>query len=446
MSAATAGVHADIRRIAAPLILSNISIATLGLVDTAVVGHLDHAHYLGAVAIATVVFDLLYWGMGFLRMGTTGLAAQAGGAADGDALRCCLAQALGLAWAIAAVVLLLQGGIIATALHLLHGSADVHHHAGRYFAIAVWGAPAVLGLQVCMGWLIGVQAPRAALALALFYNLVNVLLDLAFVLGLGMDVDGVALAAVIAQYAGLALALVLVWRRLRHWPGRWRGEQLLDRGRFGRLMHLNMNIMLRTWCLIAVFAFFTDRSAAQGETVLAANTILQKYQMLMALALDGFAHAAEALTGRAIGARDDAGFNRVVRACGQWSLGFALLFSLAYAGGGQLLAGLLTDLPAVLAVVYEYLPWMVLSPLISVWPFLFDGVFIGATRAREMRNTMALAALGGFLPAWWLLQPFGNHGLWAAFMWFLAVRGGAMAVAYARVRRGGGFVPGAGAA
>lgn len=429
------GAHRDIWRISAPLVLSNVSIATLGLVDTAVVGHLDHAHYLGAVAIATVVFDLLYWGMGFLRMGTTGLAAQAAGGGEGDALRCTLGQALALAAAIAAVLLACRGPLIELGLALLHGSDAVDLHARRYFAVAIWGAPAVLCLQVCMGWLIGVQAPRAALLVAVAYNLLNVVLDLVFVLHLGMDVDGVALAAVLAQYFGLALALALVGRRLRGHAGAWRREQLLDPARLRRLLHLNLNIMLRTWCLILTFAFFTDRSAAQGEIVLAANSILQKFQMLMALALDGFAHAAEALVGRALGAGEAGRFRRVVADCAAWSAALALAFSLAYALGGAALAALMTDLAAVHETVLIYLPWMVLSPLVSVWPFLFDGVFIGATRAREMRNTMAFASLLVFLPAWWLLRPWGNHGLWAAFMIFMAARGAAMALVYRQVAR-----------
>jgi len=432
--------HRKLMRIAAPMILTNVSFAILGIVDTAVVGHLGHAYYIGAIAVATIIFDFLYWSMAFLRMGTTGLVAQIHGEGDSDRMRSSLAQALATALLLASVMLIAQTPIVEIALSLLHGSEEVHLHARRYFYIAIWGAPALLSLMVIHGWFIGMQNARAPLIIAIVFNLINIALDFVFVFGFGMDVIGVAWAAVIAEWCGLALSLYLVTRELDAYRGQWRRELMLDLAALKRMLLLNGNIMIRSLCLIFTFAFFTSQSAAQGDEVLAANSVLLKFLILMALALDGFANAAEALVGRAIGARDRVAFQRAVTAACVWSALIAVGFSVAYALLGDALIGLITDIAEVRWIAAVYLPWMVLMPVTAVWCFLLDGIFIGATRGIEMRNTMLVAVFAVFLPVWYFSLPLGNHGLWSAFTLFMVARGVTLGIYYFRIERREGFV------
>ncbi|MFQ5660090.1 MAG: MATE family efflux transporter [Gammaproteobacteria bacterium] len=432
--------HAEVWRLAGPLILSNISIALLGLVDTAVVGHLHQAYYLGAVAIGAVIFDFLYWGMGFLRMGTTGIVAQAHGKGYPDEMRSTLLHAVLIALVIALTILLLKKPIIDVGLHLIGGSAEVKLNARIYFMWAIWGSPAVLISITMFGWLLGMQNAKATLYIAITINIVNIILDVLFVFGLNMDVRGVALASVISEYSGMGMAAFLIVRELKRYPGMWRRNLILDARRLWGMILLNQNIFIRTVCLIFVFAFFTRQGARQGDLILAANAILINFQTLMALGLDGFANAAEALAGKAIGANNRQAFVNVVKAATAWSVCIAIGFSLFYGLIGGAIIDLMTSIDAVRTMTYTFLPWMVLSPLISVWCFLLDGIFIGATRAREMRDMMLIATFLVFLPAWYFLQPLGNNGLWLAFMLFFAARGLTLGFASVRIERTGGFV------
>ena len=432
--------HKRVWRLAGPLIVSNVSVALLGIVDTAVVGHLQHAWYLGAVAIGSVVFDFLYWGMGFLRMGTTGVVAQIHGRQDNDGIRTALVHAGIVALAISAVILVCRTPIITAGLYLIGGSQDVTHYAEIYIRWAIWGAPAVLVTMSLLGWLLGMQNAKATLIVAIVVNLMNVTMDLLFVFGLHMDVRGVALASVISQYCGLLLAALLVVRELRRQAGRWHMPQILEADRLWGFLVLNQNIFIRTICLIFAFAFFTRQGARQGDMILAANAILLNFQALMALGLDGFANAAEALVGKAVGAGDRRSFVTAVKAAAWWSVIVALGFSLAYAAGGRFFINLMTSISEVQLTGYQYLPWMIVSPLISVWCFLLDGVFIGATRSREMRDMMLVSTFLVFVPAWYVLQSLGNHGLWLAFMLFFAARGASLAFASLKIEKSGGFV------
>lgn len=432
--------HKRVWRLAGPLIVSNISVALLGIVDTAVVGHLQHAWYLGAVAVGSVVFDFLYWGMGFLRMGTTGVVAQIHGRQDNDGIRTALLHAVTVAMAIAAVILICRTPIISAGLYLIGGSENVTRYAEVYIRWAIWGAPAVLVTMSLLGWLLGMQNAKATLSVAVAVNLINVALDLEFVFGLHMDVRGVALASVISQYCGLLLAAWLVARELRRQAGRWHMPQILETGRLWKFLVLNQNIFIRTICLIFAFAFFTRQGARQGDMILAANAVLLNFQTLTALGLDGFANAAEALVGKAVGAGDRRSFVASVKAAAWWSVVVALGFTLAYAAGGKLFIGLMTSIREVQLTGYQYLPWMIVSPLVSVWCFLLDGVFIGATRSREMRDMMLVSTFMVFIPAWYILQFLGNHGLWLAFMLFFAARGASLAFASLKIEKAGGFV------
>ncbi len=414
------------------MILSNISVPLLGMVDTGVTGHLHSPVYLGAVAIGSLIFSFLYTGMNFLRMGTTGIAAQNFGAGDNDGLRVSLGQAMIVSAAIAALLLLLQWPISQLAMHLVGGGADVQANALEYFFIRIWSAPGTLANMVLIGWFIGLQNARVPLLMFLTINISNIILDLLFVLALGMKVDGVALASVIAEYAGLAVGLVFAARELGKHVGNWPLPKLLDLREYAAFFSVNANLFVRTMALIFAIGFVTAQGARMGEVILAANAIMMNFQHLTAFALDGIAHAAEALVGKAIGQKNRAALRTAVRLSLKWSLIFAGGFSVIYLLGGQSLIYLLTDLPTIRHTAIEYLPWMIASPIVSVWSFLYDGVFVGATRARDMRNIMLIATFVVFLPAWYLLQGWGNHGLWAAFLLFMTTRGAGMHVIYRR--------------
>jgi len=422
----------DVWRIAAPMILSNVSVPLLGIVDTGVVGHLESADYLGAVAIGGTIFGFLYTGMNFLRMGTTGIAAQRFGAGDNDGLRVSLGQALIVAMLIAAVLIVLQLPIGRTATDLLGAGGTLRDHALEYFSVRVWSAPGTLANFVMIGWFLGLQNARVPLVIFLTINLTNIALDLLFVIGLGMKVAGVALASVIAEYSGLVVALFFAIRELRRHEGTWPIGKLVRVRDYAAFFSINANLFVRTLALMFTFAFVTAQGARMGSLILAANAILMQFQNLTSFGLDGIAHAAEALVGKAFGQNRRDALERSVALCLKWSLIFAAGFSVAYLLFGASLVRILTDLPEVRATAMRYLPWMIVSPLIAVWPFLYDGVYIGATRARAMRNIMVVSTFVVFLPSWYLLQPLGNHGLWLAFMLFLAGRAIGMHVGYRR--------------
>lgn len=433
--------HLQLWRLSGPLIISNLSIAMLGIVDTAVVGHLSHPHFLGAVAVATVIFDFVYWGMGFLRMGTTGIIAQAHGMSDAGAIRKSLIHALVIAQCIALLLLATQAPILAIGLYLIGGSEDVLHYAAVYFNWTIWGAPAVLGSLALVGCLLGLQNARATLYYAVTVNVVNIILDLLLVFGLDMGVKGVALASVLSQYCGFLLAALLVGRELKKHPAAWDWQAALDLPGLARMLVLNQNIFIRTICLIFVFGYFARQGAAQGDIILASNAVLMNFQAITALGLDGFANATEALAGRAIGAGNRDQFRNVVQAALLWSLIVALLFSVVYWLGGQHLIHIMTSIREVQMAAMNYLAWLIASPLISVWCFLLDGIFIGAVRGREMRNAMLFSTFLVFLPTWYLLSGLGNHGLWLAFMIFFAARGLSLGWYYYNIEKSqGGFI------
>ena len=428
-------VHIDVWRLAGPMILSNLTIPVLGMVDTAVVGHLSEPYYLGAVAIGSLIFSFVYWAFGFLRMGTTGQVAQAHGRDDHTEIRSAFARAFCLALVLACVMLAFQAPIHWLAMLLLDASPEVELYAGEYFFVRIWSAPASLINYVLIGWFLGMQNARGPLYLLLLINIINIALDLWFVWGLGLGVAGVAWASVIAEYLGVVLGLWLVARELRLYPGQWLKAQIFNAAKLRQMLLLNQNIMIRTLCLIFSFAFFTAQGAKHGDLILAANAVLMNFQTFMAYALDGFAHAAEALVGKAVGKRNQDEFKRAVHTAAIWSVGLAAGFVFAYGLFGRLLVELLTDIEAVREVAYQFLPWLVIAPILSVWSYLFDGVFIGATWSAEMRNTMLIATFLCFLPAWYFLQGFGNHGLWAALMVFMIARGVAMAISYRSLLR-----------
>jgi len=417
-------------RIAAPMILSNVSVPLLGMVDTGVTGHLDSSAYLGAVALGATIFTFIYMGMNFLRMGTTGIAAQSFGADDNDGLRASLGQALVVGFLIALTLITFRNPIGQLALTLLGGDAQTQQYATQYFQIRIWSAPGTLANFALIGWFIGLQNARVPLMIFLTINLTNIALDLLFVIVLGMTVDGVALASVIAEYSGFIVGVTFAAITLKKREGHWPFSRLTNFGAYKAFFSVNANLFIRTMALMFTLSFVTAQSARLGGHILAANAVLLNFQHLTAFGLDGFAHAAEAMVGKAIGQKRRDTLVHVVNLTLKWSVIFALGFTAVYLLAGRLIISMLTDLPDVRETAIRYLPWMIASPLVSVWCFLYDGVYVGATRAKEMRNIMVFSTLFVFLPAWYFLRPFGNDGLWLAFLLFLAARGIGMHVGY----------------
>lgn len=422
--------------LAGPIILSNLTVPLLGAVDTAVVGHLPDPRYIGGVAVGALVFSFVYWGFGFLRMGTTGLTAQAWGAGDTAEIRAALGRALLLALALGVALVVLQGPIGRLAFWMLHASPGVEAEGSAYYAMRIWGAPAALANYALLGWFLGLQNARWPLVLQVFTNSVNIVLDLVFVMGLGWGVVGVAGATVIAEYAGLALGLWLAVRRLGLLPAGTGRARLIDGASIRRLVAVNGDIFIRTLCLIFAWAWFTAQGATLGDVTLAANAILMILVTFAAYGLDGFAHAAEALVGGMVGRGDRAGFSGAVRAAMRLAAVLSGGVALVYALAGPLLIDVLTGLPEVRAAAREYLPWAAAAPVVAVWCYTFDGIFIGATRTAELRNAMILSMAGYLAAAHWLLLPaFGNHGLWAALMLFFVLRGITLAAYYPALAR-----------
>lgn len=410
--------------LAGPIILSNLSTPLLGAVDTAVVGHLPDPTAIGGVGVGAVIFSFLFWGFGFLRMGTTGFTAQAFGAGDNMELRSALLRPLLLGLALGGLIVVLQGPIGALAFKLFQASQAVEDQASAYFQIRIWAAPATLMNYAILGWLLGLRRAHTALALQIALNGLNMVLDLLFVIGLGWDIRGVALASVIAEVAtaglGLAIVLRLARGRAEDVAGIW--QRVLQRDGLIALFRVNFDLLVRTLTLIFAFAYFTDQGARLGDLVLAGNAILLQFQQFIAYGLDGFAHAAEILVGNAKGAGDRRGFRQVVKVCGLWGLGLAAILAILLLAGGEALIAVITSHEEVREAARRFLPWLVASPLVSVWSFLLDGIFIGTTRSAALRNAM-LTSLAIYLSACWVLVPwFGNHGLWTALTLFMAAR------------------------
>ena len=412
--------------------VSNVSTPLLGAVDTAVMGHLPDPAYIGGVAIGAMLFNFLFWGFGFLRMGTTGFTAQAQGAGDVGELRAALIRPLVLAVGLGGLLIALQAPIGAFAFAVLDASARVETLAGDYFAVRIWSAPFALVNYALLGWLLGVQRSGAVLLLQIGLNGTNIALDLLFVVGFGWGIEGVALASLLAEMGAAGFGLLLVRRSLFGPLDRRRifaGDRLLA------LLRVNVDILIRTLCLITAFAYITARSAEMGDIILAANAILLQFQSFIAYGLDGFAHAVEVLAGSALGARSRSAFRQAVKVSTLWALGAAILATMVLGLAGRPAIALFSNIAEVRAAAATYLPWIVASPLVSVWSYLLDGVFIGATRTAEMRNAM-IASLAAFLAACWLLIPaLGNHGLWLAFLLLMAARGVSLGAFYPRLER-----------
>ena len=427
--------HRRVWKLTWPMIVSNLSIPLLGAVDTAVVGHLDEPIHLGAVAIGAVIFNFIFWGFGFLKMSTTGFSAQAHGAGDAAEVRATLARAFAIALVIAIAVLVLQVPFGLAALYLFDASPGVEALAGVYVEVRIWSAPAALANYVILGCFLGTQNPRAALLHLFVLNGVNIVLDVAFVVGFGWGVAGVAAASVIAEYAAFAFGAVLLARILKRIGGNWVGARIFALAPLLRTLRAHGDIFIRTLCLLIAFGVFTAQGAKLGDVILAANAILLNFQSFTAFALDGIAHAAEALVGGAYGARNRAALRAAVRTSTLWAVLVAAAMTLVFAVAGGAIIDLLTGLSEVRDAANAYLIWAIVLPLVSVWSYQLDGVYIGATRTRDMRNGMA-AALAAYGITMWLVFPaWGNHGLWFAFLVFMVARAITLALWYPALAR-----------
>lgn len=421
--------HRRVLKIALPIVAANVTVPLLGLVDTAVVGQLGQAVPIGAVGLGAIILAIFYWMFGFLRMGTTGLTAQAHGAGDASEAGAILKRGLLIAGAAGLALIALQGPIFWAALSIAPASDAIEDLAHQYLSIRIWGAPATIGAYALTGWLIALERTRAVLMIQLLTNGVNIALDIWFVLGLGWGVPGVAFATVIAEWSGLALGLWVCRAGLVA-----TGARIFDAVRLRRMASVNGHIMVRSILLQGCFTAFLFLSSGRGDLVIASNQILLQFLELMAYLLDGFAFAAETLVGQAYGARQRAALGRAVRLTFEWGVAGALAMGLVFAIAGPAIIDVMTTAPDVRAEARAYLPWIVAAPVLGIAAWMFDGIYIGATLTREMVQTAALSA-AVFVLATWGLWGLGNHGLWAALMIFNITRGASQALLYPRIPR-----------
>lgn len=409
--------------LAVPSIISNITVPLLGLVDVSIVGHLGSATYIGAIAVGGILFSMIYWIFGFLRMGTSGLTAQAYGRRDLAEVILLFVRSVGIAFGLALLLILLQYPILKVAFTLIDATPAIKELASLYFRICIWGAPAVLGLYSFAGWFVGMQNSRFPMYIAITQNVVNIAASLFFVFIWNRGVAGVAMGTLVAQYAGLLMASLLWYGYYRRLWQKLNWKMLTDYEAMRSFFILNRDIFFRTLCLIAVTTYFTSRGAEQGDIILAVNTLMMQLFTLYSYIMDGFAYAGEALTGRYVGAHNQADLRRMIRTLFAWGIGLALAFTLLYGIGGSSFLGLLTNEQEVLNASSDYFYWVLAIPLAGMAAFLWDGIYIGATASRQMLYSMLVASVSFFILQRIFQQQMGNHALWMAFIAYLFLRG-----------------------
>lgn len=413
--------HWQMLTLAAPMILANVTTPLLGLVDTAVMGHMDSPAMLAGASIGALILTQIYWVCGFLRMSATGLSAQARGQDDNlTSSAKVFYQSSAMALILGVLVFALQYPVLNAGIYLAGASEQVSQYIDAYFSVRVWGAPAAMLNLALIGWLVGQQKTRAVMTIQIIGNLLNAGLDFFFVLGLEMSVQGVALASVFAEYT---MALLSAGVALKMCRGVRLHAQWFNKAARRILFKLNGDMLLRNLALQLCLAFLTLQGARYGETAAAVNAILMQFFVLIALGLDGIAYAVEALVGEAAGKKQRAQVIQQTWRGLLWSSIFAVLYAIGFWLFGNNIIGLLTDLPALFNAALPYLPLMILLPLVGHWCFLFDGVFVGLTRSAAMRDTMIFSAIGVFFPLWWVFKDHGNEALWYALLGFLLARG-----------------------
>ena len=420
-------INKQIYRLALPNIVSNFSIPLLGAVDTALMGRSEFESYLGAVGIGGILFSFIYWGFGFLRMATTGLTAQAFGE---KGLRECgrlLLRAIGIGITSSLLLFIFQWQLINLSFLLIDTSLEVEHLARAYFHIRIYAAPATLCLHAFHGVFLGLQNARYPMLLTIVVNLVNIVLNLVFVEMLGIKVEGVAWATVIAQYVGLFLAILLFSRYYRGILTAWNFPEVFALSKLMQFLNISGDIFIRTCCLVFSHAVFTAKSAALSDTVLAVNTILLQFINLLSYAIDGFAFAAESLIGKYKGAQDMQSFKKTIRQIFLWAFLFGGVIMLTFILFGERLLHLFTDNVQLIEQAKPYLIWIIIASVVNVPAYIWDGIFLGATASKALRNSAVVSMLL-FLTAIYLLISFGNHGLWGALTLLLVARGVSLTV------------------
>ena len=414
----------QILNLAIPNILSNLSVPLLSSVDTALVGHLSQVYYIGAVAVGSMIFNFVYWGFGFLRMGTTGLTAQAYGNHNQSEMFSLLMRAMLVALSCSFLLILMQIPVVRLSLYLIQASAEVEQHAEIYFRIRIYAAPATLSLYAIQGWFLGMQNARYPLYITLLVNVVNILCSLYFVIGLGMNSDGVALGTVIAQYAGLVFSIFLYLNAYADLTKQFNWARILHLADLKRFFTLNLDIFIRTLFLIFAFAFFTVKSAEINDDILAANTILLQLWMLFSYGIDGFAFAAESLVGKHVGSKSKSATKTIIKMIFLWGIGLGLIFTIIFLLFGKSIVSLFTNNTDLIGLAMSFIAWTIFAPLINSVCYIWDGVYLGATASKAMRDSTFVATIVIFLPAYYLaIGLMGNHGLWLAMTLFMTARG-----------------------
>lgn len=417
-------MNRKILNLAIPNIISNLSVPLLGAVDTALVGHLEEAFYLGAIAVGSMIFNFIFWGFGFLRMGTTGITAQAFGEQDRTDSIMTLARALTVAGVFSMLILLLQVWIIDLSFWFIEASPEVERYTRIYFNIRIFSAPATLSLYAINGWFLGMQNARYPMYVTIFLNTLNVGLDVLFVYGMGMHVDGVAMGTLIARYAGVTLAVILLVTKYKEWLQGYVHDLLLEVKAIKKFFSVNRDIFIRTLCLIFTFSFFTAKSAEFGDVILAANSILLQLWMMVSYGVDGFAYAAESLIGRYTGSNQQKRVKLAVKYCFIWGIGIGLVASAGYAIFDVQILQIFTDQQDVIEAAMTVFVWTIIGPTVSSFSYIWDGIFIGATETGPMRDSMIIATLGVFLPVYGIAVFYlGNHAIWLAMTLFMIARG-----------------------
>lgn len=412
-----------ILQLAIPNIISNITVPLLSMVDMALVGHLDSAAYIGAISLAVMILNFIYWNFGFLRMGTSGFAAQAYGARNLQEAVDILVRSLAVALGVAFLILLLHPLILRFAFYLLEAGPQVKTYAADYFYIYIWAAPAIMGQYALTGWFIGMQNSRTPMYVAIFVNVLNILASLTFVYVFKMKIEGVALGSLIAQVCGFLFALYICMTRYKRLRKYIRLSILKKAASFVPFFKVNSDIFLRTLMLVCVTTFFTSASARLGDMTLVVNSLLMQLFVLFSYMMDGFSYAAEALTGRYVGGQSPGLLKQLIRQLFKWGLGIALVFTLFYGLFTDEILGLLTDKQDVIEASKQFQHWTLLIPIVSFAAFLWDGIFIGSTASRQMRNSMFVAA-ASFFATYFVLNYLGlSYALWLSFLIYLGMRG-----------------------
>lgn len=420
-------MNRKILRLAIPNIISNLSVPLLGAVDTALVGHLEQVYYLGALAVGSVIFNFIFWGFGFLRMGTTGLTAQEYGRKDRVKMMMILARVQFLALLIGLLILLLQSPIASFSLWMVDSTQEVAQYTRDYFDIRIYTAPAVLALYGLNGWFLGMQNAKYPMIITIVMNLLNIGFNVWFIYGFGMHVDGVAYGTLVSTYLAFFLALILFAKKYKTYLQQYKQELLLNVNELKKYFSVNKDIFIRTLCLIFTFSFFTAVSAQQGDLILAANSILLQFWFIVSYGIDGFAYAAESLVGRFKGSLERNKLAKAVWYNVGWGLFLGVIGTLAYALFGNQILQIFTDKTDVITMAQSVLIWTIFAPVVSSFCYIFDGVYIGATETKTMRNTMVVSTFMVFLPAYYAgTAIFGKHGLWLAMVLFMITRGAAL--------------------